>query len=161
MRTLIAGLTAGLAMNLAMLLTFRLVGFGWNGGGILLTSPIQSKKLIAVWTQLEPLPLVVTKPAPIIAGLLLFGVGLGLIYRWLSVAWPPGIVPRALRMGGLLFFMSFVFWEFFTPFNQFGEPLALIAMELIFWAVIAFAAAFSIAGISERGEHGRRRQRLA
>jgi len=44
-----------------MLLTFRLLGFGWNGGGILLSSPIQSQKLIAVWTQLEPLPLVVAE----------------------------------------------------------------------------------------------------
>jgi len=34
MRTLVAGLECGFAMNLAMLLTFRTVGFGWNGGGI-------------------------------------------------------------------------------------------------------------------------------
>lgn len=61
MRTLIAGLAGGMAMNLAMLLTFRAIGFGWNGGGILLTSSMQSQKLIAVWTQLEPLPLVSVK----------------------------------------------------------------------------------------------------
>lgn len=32
----------------------------------------------------------------------------------------------------LMFFLSFFFWEFFTPFNQFGEPLWLIALELLF-----------------------------
>jgi hypothetical protein len=41
-----------------------LIGFGWNGGGILLDPSVQSPKLIAVWTKLEPLPLVVNAPAP-------------------------------------------------------------------------------------------------
>lgn len=151
MRTVLAGLAGGAAMNLAMVLTFRAIGFGWDGGGILLTSPMQSSKLIAVWTELEPLPLVVVKPAPIIVGLLLFGIGHALIYRWLSVAWPPGVVPRALMLAGLLFFMTFLFWEFFTPFNQFGEPLPLVALELCFWALIALAESFAIALVMERG----------
>jgi hypothetical protein len=47
--------------------------------------------------------------------------------------------------------MSFLFWEFFTPFNQFGEPLSLLALELSFWAVIAVAEGLVIAGIIERG----------
>lgn len=159
MRVFIAGFAGGLTMNLAMLLTFRLIGFGWNGNGILLTSPIQSQKLVAVWTQLEPVPLVVANPAPIVIGLTLFGIGLAFIYKWLSVAWPPGTVPRALRMAGLIFYMSFLFWEFFTPFNQFGEPLPLIALELLFWAFIAVATAFTIAVIFERGDHRGPRQR--
>ncbi|HET6418551.1 MAG TPA: hypothetical protein VFG19_00245 [Geobacteraceae bacterium] len=149
-RTFIAGLAGGTAMNLAMLLTFRAVGFGWNGGGILITSPMQSRKLVAVWTSLKPLPLVVANPAPIVIGLLLFGVGHAFVYRWLAVAWPRGIVPRALRLAGLLFFMTFLFWEFFTPFNQFGEPLPLVALELCFWAIIAMAEAFAIAFVMER-----------
>jgi hypothetical protein len=150
MRTVIAGLAGGIAMNLAMLLTFRAIGFGWHGHGILLTSPLQSKKLIAVWTQLEPLPLVVANPVPIAVGLLLFGIGHAFIYKWISIAWPLGIVQRALRLAGLLFFMTFFFWEFFTPFNQFGEPLPLIAVELFFWASIAIAEAFAIAFVMER-----------
>lgn len=136
-RTLGAGLAGGVALNLGMLLTFRLIGFGWHGGGILLDASIQSPKLIAVWTDLEPLPLIVANPAPIVVGLVLFGVGHAFVYRWLSPAWPPGIGARALRLGGLIFFMAFLFWEFFTPFNQFGEPLALIGLELLFWAVVA------------------------
>lgn len=150
MRVVLAGLAGGLTMNLVMLLTFRLIGFGWNGGGILLTSPMQSQKLIAVWTQLEPLPLIVTNPAPIILGLLIFGIGHAFIYKSVASAWPVGVVPRALRMAGLVFFMTFLFWEFFTPFNQFGEPLPLIGLELTFWALIALAEAFAIASIMER-----------
>ncbi|HRH81099.1 MAG TPA: hypothetical protein PLW81_08660 [Thiobacillaceae bacterium] len=133
-----------------MLLTFRLIGFGLNGDGILLSSPIQSQKLIAVWTTLEPLPMVAVNPAPILFGILLFGVGHAFIYRSVSAVWPAGVWPRALRFAGLLFFLVYLFWEFFTPFNQFGEPLPLLALELVFWAAIAFAEALVIAAILER-----------
>lgn len=151
-RTLAAGLFGGLGMNLAMLLTFRTIGFGWDAKGILLTSPIQSRKLIAVWTGIEPLPLVVNHPVPIIVGLMLFGVAHAFIYRSVSSAWPEGMLQRGLRMTGLVFLMTYLFWEFFTPFNQFGEPFPLIALELLFWAVIAAAESFIITYIMEGGK---------
>ncbi len=150
-RTLLAGLAGGVAMNVAMLLTFRLLGFGWNGGGVLLDPALQSPKLIAVWTELEPLPLVVARPAPIVLGLLAFGVLHACLYRWLSPAWPGGVAARALRLAGLVFALSFAFWEFFTPFNQFGEPLPLLALELAFWAAVALADGFAVAGVAEAG----------
>jgi len=148
-RTIVAGFAGGLAMNVAMLLTFRGIGFGWDGQGILLTHATQSKKLIAVWTQLDPLPLVAFNPAPIILGLMLLAVGHAFIYRSIAPAWPRGILARGLRMAGMLFFMIYLFWEFFTPFNQFGEPLPLIALELVFWAAIALAEGLVIAWVME------------
>ena len=150
-KTLIAGVVGGIVMNIAMLLTFRFIGFGVNADGILLNPSVQSSKLIAVWTVLEPLPLVVSRPAPIIFGIILFGIIHAYLYRWLCPAWPKGIVRRALSFAMLVFVMTFLFWEFFTPFNQFGEPFGLIAIELIFWAVIALADGFAIATIMERG----------
>jgi len=45
--------------------------------------------------------------------------------------WPEGIKARAWRMAALVFFSLILFWEFFTPFNQFGEPLPLIGLEMI------------------------------
>ena len=132
-------------MAIVMLLTFRAIGFGWNGDGILVDPTIQSPKLIAVWTQLDPLPLIVTRPALMTVGLIMFGVLHAGVYRSVVDAWPAGVVPRALRMAFLLFTLSFAFWEFFTPFNQFGEPFPLIAIELSFWAVIALAEAFTLA----------------
>ncbi len=155
-RTLVAGLAGGLTLNVAMLLTFRLIGFGWRGGGFLLTSPIQSRKLIAVWTQLEPLPLIVANPAPMIAGLMLFGVAHAAIYGWLAPAWPPGIVSRALRFAGLTLVLSYLFFEFFTPVNLLGKPLALVLAELGFWAVIAVAQACVIAAVMEPRAAARR-----
>lgn len=156
----LAGLLGGVTLNVVMLLTFRLIGFGWNGGGVLLNPSLQSPKLIAVWTQIEPLPLVVNSPAPIIIGLIFFGIGHAVIYQWLSPSWPAGIKARAWRLAGLVFFLSFFFWEFFTPFNQFGEPLPLLALELIFWAMIAIAEAFVIATVFA-WKHSDRKESLA
>ena len=91
----------------------------------------------------------VARPAPIVIGLILFGVAHAFIHRWLAPAWPPGIASRAWRMAALLFCLSFLFWEFFTAFNQFGEPVPLIALELVFRAAIALAEAFAIAVVIE------------
>jgi len=148
-KTVLSGICGGFAMNLAMLLTFRLIGFGWRGKGILLDPDVQSRKLIAVWTEIEPLPLVVNHPAPIIAGIVLFGIIHAFVYRWISPAWPGGAAARGIRMAMLTFILVFFFWEFFTPFNQFGEPLPLIILELLFWATIALADGFVIAFIIE------------
>jgi len=148
-KTLLAGLVGGIILNLVMLLTFRLIGFGLNGGGILMDPSIQSHKLIAVWTQIEPIPLAISNPALITVGLVLFSVGHSFIYRWLAPSWPKGIIARAVRMAFLVFFLSFLFFEFFTPFNMFGEPLSLIFLELIFWAIIAIAESFAIAAVFE------------
>lgn len=143
-RTLLAGIAGGMAMNLTMLMTFRLIGFGWNGDGILIRSASQSQKLVAVWTELEPIPLVVDTPAPIIMGIVLFGIVHACLFRQLAAAWTGGAVRRGLKFAGLVFVMTFLFWEFFTPFNLFGEPLHLIALELVFWACIALADGLAI-----------------
>jgi hypothetical protein len=150
-RTVIAGVAGGIAMNLAMLLTFRLIGFGWEGGGILLNPSYQSQKLIAVWTEIEPLPLVVKKPMAVIVGIIGLGILHAYLFNWLSYSWPTGVAKRAIRFACLVFLMTFVFWEFFTPFNQFGEPIYLIALELVFWALIAFADGFAISMIMREG----------
>lgn len=137
-------------MNLSMFLTFRVLGLGMHGGGILLNPAIQSPKLIAVWTTLRPLPRVVTHPFWMGIGVFLMAIGHAFIYRWLAPAWPPGINARAWRLALLVYFLSCVFFEFFTPFNQFGEPLALGALELFFWVLVAAADAWAIAAVFER-----------
>ncbi len=134
-------------MNIVMLVTFRVLGFGWNGDGILIESPSQSQKLIAVWTEIEPIPLVVNTPAPIIIGIIIFGIIHAYWFNWLSSSLPNGIVNAGLIFGCLVFTMTFLFWEFFTPFNMFGEPLHLIALELVFWACIALADGLTISAI--------------
>ncbi|MHA2219003.1 MAG: hypothetical protein ACXACY_24040 [Candidatus Hodarchaeales archaeon] len=151
LRTVTAGLAGWAALNISMFLTFGLIGVGPEGGGILLDPAIQSEKLIKVWTELEPLPLVISNPLPIVVGLFFFALGHAFIYRWLSPFWPEGIGARALRLGLLVFFLSYLFWEFFTPYNQFNEPLVLLALEVFFWAIIAAFEAIVISVVFEYG----------
>jgi len=120
----------------------------------LLESSSQSQKLISVWTEIEPIPLVVNSPAPIIAGIVLFGVIHAYLFRWLSSSWTGGIVSQGLQFATLVFLMTFLFWEFFTPFNLFGEPLHLIALELLFWACVALTDGLAISAIiGEKTSH--------
>lgn len=148
-RTILAGLLGGVTLVTGMLLTFRLLGFGWNGGGVLLDPAIQSHKLILVWTEIQPLPLIISNPVPIVFGLILFSIAHAFVYRWLAPAWPAGIPARAIRIATLVFCLSFLFFEFFTPFNLFGEPPLLIGLELSFWAIIAAAEAIVVAATFE------------
>jgi hypothetical protein len=95
---------------------------------------------------------VVNSPAPIIIGIVVFGIIHAFLFRWISPVWPRGVINRGLRFAGLVFLMTFLFWEFFTPFNLFGEPLHLIMLELVFWACIAVADGLTISVIIEGKE---------
>lgn len=148
-RSLLAGLAGGAALNLSMLLTFRAVGLGWHDNGILLNSTLQSAKLIAVWKIMTPIPRVVTHPVAMGLGVCAFAMGHAAIYGWLAPNWPGGIASRAWRMALLVWFLSFAFFEFFTPFNMFGEPLFLLAIELSFWVIVALAECLAIAVVFE------------
>jgi len=149
MRTILAGIAAGLAMVLVMFLTFGLLGFGWHSRGILLNPSIQSAKLIAVWTTIEPLPLIVSQPLSLLPGVLLLGIAHAFVYRWVAPGWPPSIFARAWRMAWVLFLVAFCFFELFTPVNQYLEPLPLVALQLVFWLIVAFVEAFTLAWLIE------------
>lgn len=49
----------------------------------------------------------------------------------------------------MTFLFSYLFWEIFTPYNQFGEPPALMAVGLTLWALIAVADGLAIAWVME------------
>lgn len=72
---------------------------------------------------------------------MLFNLLHGFMHRWLSAAWPMGITAGALRFAVAVFMLSYVFWEFFTPLNQFGEPVWLLLLALGFRITIALLVA--------------------
>jgi hypothetical protein len=48
----------------------------------------------------------------------------------------------------LIWFFSLLFFEFQGPYNLLGEPLPLLALELLFWAICALGASAVIVAMS-------------
>jgi hypothetical protein len=144
-KIVLSGIVGGLVLTVTMYILFGVIGFGLNFDGILLNPNFQSEKLIAVWTEIEPIPLAFSNPFLFSIGLIIFGIFHAFIYEWLSPVWPSGVKEKAFCLALLIFFLSYLFFEFFTPFNMFSEPIPLIGLELTFWAIIALSEAFTIA----------------
>lgn len=151
LRTVIAGALAGIAFNIAGFGTFVLLGSGLdNRSGPLLDPERQSAKMIAVWRTIEPLPLFQTQPGTILAIYVLFGVGYATLYRSVSAAWPRTFWQRMPRLALTIWFMSCAFFELLGPVNLLGEPMPLVALELIFWAIMSTTAASVLVAVCDR-----------
>ena len=144
-QSLIAGIAGGVGFGLTTFLTFVLVGSGLDHrSGPLFDPSLQSAKVIAVWTEMEPLPLFVTAPHLMLLGYVIFGVGHALLYRSVASAWPERASARIWRLAAIMWSLSYVFFEFLGPFNLLGEPIGLVALELGFWALAALVEAIVI-----------------
>jgi hypothetical protein len=153
-RTMAAGLAAGAAFAATTFITFVLIGSGLDhGGGPLFDPAVQSAKVIAVWTRLEPLPRFVTQPPLMLGGYLLFGVGHAFLFRSVAEAWPRRVGARTWRLAAITWTFSYLFFEFFGPFNLLGEPPALVVLELAFWAAAATVESLLLVFLLERGRY--------
>jgi hypothetical protein len=153
-RTAVAGVTGGVVFCAATFIGFVLIGTGLDHQGVLLDPSVQSGKLIAVWTELEPLPRFQTVPHLMLLGYVLFGIGHAFVFRSVAAAWPAGIVPRAWRLAALTWGLSYLFFEFLGPFNLLGEPMPLVLLELLFWAAGAVMEALAVVWVLERTRGG-------
>jgi hypothetical protein len=158
-RTLLAGLAGGIAFIGGTLVTFRLLGGSRQGAeGLLFDPDTQHPKVIAVWKEIEPLPRILETPAIIVGGMILFGIGYAFVYRSIAPAWPAGLHSRAWRLG-LIVWLGAVFAEFIGPFNTLHQPLQLSALAWAMWAVCAFAEAYILVFVADRGRSRRHDQR--
>jgi hypothetical protein len=112
----------------------------------------QSQKLINVWTLWEPLPRLTQMPsAPMILGFLVYTLMHVLAYARFAPLlpgrswWAKGL---SLAAGMLVF--QYGYFEFFAPFNQYHEPVRLIAYELLLQAIMAAVEGLAIAGLWQR-----------
>jgi hypothetical protein len=127
-----------------------LLGTGLDNTGPLLDPGLQSRKMIAVWTTMEPLPKFQTQPAAILAIYILLGAGYALLFRSLAPAWPEGFLRRTARLGLTIWALSCLFFELIGPFNLLGEPPTLVGLELAFWGLMALAASAVIVAVVDR-----------
>ena len=101
----------------------------------------QSEKLLAVWSTLPPPPaltplwedLLTFTPRKVLAlGLLYFwALGLAVLFTVVSPALPGREWRKGLAFGTGLWAAVFPLLEVFFPFNLLGEPLYLVAYELL------------------------------
>jgi hypothetical protein len=61
----------------------------------------------------------------------------GAVFVLVEPALPATRVKKGLAFGGIVWALMALYFEFHVPFNMFGEPIALVAIELLFWIVVA------------------------
>ena len=148
LRAAIGGAVAIVAANIVSnVLFFQL------GRPLLFENELQSPKIIAVLFEMEPLPLMFTNGPLYMAIAAVIGVVHGLVFYWIEPALPRGIVARGLAFAAILWALMALYFEFHAPFNMFGEPVALVAVELAFWIVVVAAHGLVLSIIYGRGRH--------
>jgi hypothetical protein len=114
---------------------------------ILTTEFGQSPKLIEVWTRLQPLPRITENPPiAMMLGYFLFSlVHVGVFVKLFGALPGRGWLGKGVSLGMGILIFQYGYFEFFGPFNQYHEPLRLIAYELLLQGFMAFAEALVIA----------------
>lgn len=123
------------------------------GRPILFENELQSAKVIAVLFEMEPLPLMFTNGLLYMA--IAAGIGMihGLIFLWIEPALPRGVIRRGVSFAVVLWALMALYFEFHTPFNMFGEPPVLVAVELCFWVVVTLVQGLVLSAIYGKGRH--------
>jgi hypothetical protein len=64
--------------------------------------------------------------------------------------WPHNYWARLWRLTLIMWSFSWLFFEFMGPFNLLAEPLPLLALELVFWAICVLGASAVIVAMTGR-----------
>lgn len=120
------------------------------GNEILFHSEQQSDKLIAVMTQMEPLPVMETDPALYMSISVFIGALHGGVFAYVRDSLPENTIKSGLAYGGILWVLMALYFEFHAPFNMFGEPLPLLGLELFFWVIVVGVEGVIISTLYDR-----------
>lgn len=142
---IMAPVAAGLNMSLLFLLFMNPL----SQQIIFSESVGQSPKLVAVWKELEPVPSLVSLAPALIITPLIYSVIFTVLYESI-----PGKTShrKGLSFGIVLWATIAVFFELFTPNGLFGEPLHLLAYELLLWLVALSAVGIVMGAMYRRNQ---------
>lgn len=92
----------------------------------------QSSKLVAVWTQISPVPSITSLAAALLIPPILYTINFVILYDSI-----PGrnSIRKGFSFGIILWSTVAICFELFTPYGLFGEPLYLVAYELMLWFI--------------------------
>ncbi len=136
---ILAGLAAGVVSLILTSLLFA------AGSPVLFSPLFQSRKVIDVYSTIQPLPLLATNQAAFGLGWVTLGVVRSLVFAWLFKSIPGNGIRKGLNWGLILWLTMIMFAEFFTAINLLGEPLYLVSFELslLLTAFLAEGAVFA------------------
>jgi len=109
----------------------------------------QSPKLVVVWTQLEPVPQVTSLIPALTITPAIFSFFFAVLYD--SVP-RNGKLRKGFAYATILWATIAVFFGLFTPRGLFGEPLHLLAYELILWFIGMIIVCLVLSTIYSRKE---------
>lgn len=117
------------------------------------TSNGQNPKLIAVWTQLDPIPSLLTLLPALTITPIIYSAIFAITYETL-----PGKtgMRKGLSYGIMLWALIAVFFELFTPRGLLGEPVHLLAFELCLWFAALIAVGVMMGVIYSKMQKKRR-----
>lgn len=144
-----AGIGGAVAITVANIVSNIL--FFQIGRPILFENELQSPKVLAVLFEMEPLPLMFTNGPLYMAIAAVIGVLHGLVFFWIEPALPHGVVKRGASFAVILWALMALYFEFHTPFNMFGEPPVLVAVELGFWVAVTLVQGLVLSTIYGKG----------
>lgn len=131
-RAAFAGLLAFVVANIVSnVLFFQL------GHAVLFDPELQSAKVLDVLFRMEPRPLMFEN------GLLYMAIaaGIGAVHGLVFLLVEPSLgrsrLQRGLWFAVVVWALMALYFEFHTPFNMLREPLPLVGLELVFWAIVA------------------------
>lgn len=123
------------------------------GHGILFENDLQSPKVVAVLFEMDPLPLMFTNGLAYLGIAAVIGALHGLVFCWIEPALPRDRLRRGASFAVILWVLMAVYFEFHTPFNMFGEPAALVAVELVFWAMVTLVEGLALSYLYGESRH--------
>ncbi len=138
-RLAIAGPLVGIVWLVALFVFF-------GPAQVILQNPdYQSAKMLAVFGQLEPPPLMATAPWLVVLGFLV----LATIYTGVFAVVAPALPGEGWRKGigyGLILWLVQILWfEFFIVWNVLREPATLVLLELALWLLVTQVVGITIA----------------
>lgn len=132
LRAAVAGMIAFTAANVVSNIIFFQLG-----ARILFDPERQSAKLLAVFFEMEPAPLMFEN-GPLYLAL---GAGVGLVHGLIFMLTEPSLgrsrTARGAGFAVVIWALMALYFEFHTPFNMFREPVHLVLLELVFWIPVA------------------------
>jgi len=92
----------------------------------------QSPKLVAVWNTLQPIPSLASLTPALIITPLIYTAIFAVLYDAIPGT---GRIKKGFSFSVIIWSLIAVFFELFTPHGLFGEPLNLLAYELLMWFI--------------------------